>query len=149
MQEPTQRQRRLIATLVPAAGCDCTPVQVQKLTFLLDREIDGDGWPLWDHQPYDYGPFDEVVYEELEVLEELGLVTINRPKDGLRSYRLTSAGQAIGRDELEQLEQTTRSTISKLCEWVCSQTFEKLIRSVYERFPEMAVRSVFKPREGE
>ena len=65
-----ERKSLMVAAL--AAGgenASFTPVQVQKLFFLIDREashfVDG---PHFSFKPYDYGPFDREVYAELERL---------------------------------------------------------------------------------
>src|SRR6266853_2035360 len=58
-----------------------TPVQVQKLLFLIDREIPRlVGGPHFRFQPYDFGPFDSTVYEVLEALGRQGLVYQGRAR---------------------------------------------------------------------
>jgi hypothetical protein len=73
-----------------------TPVQVQKLFFLIDREaavyLSG---PHFNFKPYDYGPFDKAVYDELQYLTKIGLADIVQG-DRARLYMLTAEGYAIG-----------------------------------------------------
>jgi uncharacterized protein len=69
-----------------------TPVQVQKLFFLLDREaaavLDG---PHFDFQPYDYGPFDRDVYVGLENLSREDLAVVHNT-GRYRLYLLSREG---------------------------------------------------------
>ncbi len=64
----TMQRRNLILAALAAGGenASFTPAQAQKLFFLIDRKaaslVDG---PHFDFQPYDYGPFDKAVYDEL------------------------------------------------------------------------------------
>jgi uncharacterized protein len=73
------RQSLLLAALAASDGATHSPVQVQKLFFLLDSEIPSyTGGPHFHFIPYDYGPFDAAVYDELANLEEQGFVVIER-----------------------------------------------------------------------
>ena len=70
-----ERSELVLAAL--AAGgknASYSPVQVQKLLFLVDRE--GEklvGGKHFNFVPYDYGPFDREVYDELaRILHEAG-----------------------------------------------------------------------------
>jgi uncharacterized protein len=69
-------RRDTVLAALAAAGANAwfSPVQVQKLLFLIDREVPAfvDG-PHFAFAPYDYGPFDARVYGELDRLEELGM----------------------------------------------------------------------------
>jgi hypothetical protein len=92
----------LILAALAAGGenASFTPVQVQKLFFLLDREgrhlVDG---PHFSFAPYDYGPFDRAVYDELDVLAHLNLVRI-QSTGRYRVYTLTQAGFQQGARQL-------------------------------------------------
>ena len=66
-----ERRQLLLAALSPAKGGQYTPVQVQKLIFLLDREASAlTGGPHYKFVPYDYGPFDSDVYADLRSLAD-------------------------------------------------------------------------------
>ena len=67
----------VLAALAPAQGKQHSPVQVQKLLFLLDREASELlGGPHFNFVPYNYGPFDKEVYQVLNELDFNELVTI-------------------------------------------------------------------------
>ena len=71
--------------LAMAAGGQATlfePVRIQKLLFMMDREIPHLlGGPHFRFAPYRYGPFDQAVYQELESLRDAGLVDIAASAD--------------------------------------------------------------------
>lgn len=139
----TQRQKVLLAALVPASRDVHSPVQVQKLMFLIDREVANRvGGPFFDFAPYNYGPFDKQVYRELAALSELGLVEISQ--SGTRdAFRLTEAGQKEGESCLAELPKTVRDYIQKVSEFVRSQTFSGLVSAIYKAYPDMKANSIF------
>src|SRR3954453_2570368 len=85
----------VLAALSPAGGVPHTPVQVQKLLFLVDRNLAPlIGGPKFNFEPYHYGPFDQKVYSTLEELSRQGLVEVTQSSHGnWREYRLTPRGQ--------------------------------------------------------
>ena len=58
------RENLVLAAFASAGGRRHTPVQAQKLLFLLDREVPSLGTPF-KFIPYHYGPFDPEVYDVL------------------------------------------------------------------------------------
>lgn len=137
------RRDLLLAALTPAAREPYTPVQLQKMIFLIDREIpDLVEGPHFHFQPYNYGPFDKAVYDELEVLECKGYVeTIG--ESTWRNYRLTKAGQEMGKKTFDSLPPEAQDYINRVSEFVKRLTFRQLVLAVYKAFPEMKENSVF------
>lgn len=140
------RNLLVLAALSPARGVPHTPVQVQKLLFLIDKniphEVEG---PHFNFQPYDYGPFDQAVYSVLDELAGSGHIAINeQPGRRWKTYALTAEGQAIGHDVLSRLDKRAQAYISKLSEFVLSLNFAQLISAVYKAYPEMKINSVFR-----
>jgi hypothetical protein len=139
------RQDFMLAVLAAGNGEALTPVQVQKLFFLLDKNVGQRfGGPWFDFQPYDYGPFDKAVYENLRELEAKGLVTITALTNGLHSYRPTPAGLSAGQTLLGQLPAPTGDYIRRLSTWVRQQSFTSLVSGICQQFPEMGTKSVFR-----
>ena len=65
----------VLAGMAPAGNAPFSPVQVQKLFFLLDRNIANyTAGPHFGFEPYDYGPFDKQVYCDLEAMAADGLI---------------------------------------------------------------------------
>ncbi len=140
-----ERHELLLAGL--AAGGEnatFTPVQVQKLFFLIDREaaslING---PYFNFEPYDYGPFDRAVYAGLDALAAFNLVEIHST-GRYRRYALSQTGFQEGNRVLSDLPENAKSYITSVAEWVRKLTFEQLVASIYKRYPDMKAKSVFR-----
>lgn len=142
----TRRQRVVLAALAANAGARLAPVQVQKLFFLLDENISADlGGKQFGFQPYDYGPFDRSVYQELELLRDLGLVEISQVAfgPGGRRYGLTPNGTVEGNRELVKLPASAANYMTEVSKWVARLSFAELVGSIYKAFPQMRVNSIF------
>jgi len=138
------REDVALAALAPAGGRAHTPVQVQKLMFLLDENIpDVLGGPLYHFTPYHYGPFDKEVYQTLDALSRKGLVEVVIGSGNWREYRLTPEGQAQGLFCLERLGPRAADYVRRVSEFVRSLSFSELVSAVYKAYPEMRARSVF------
>ena len=136
------RQELVLAALSPANGATHTPVQVQKLFFLIDANIGAlvDG-PHFNFEPYHYGPFDQEVYRELTELSNKGYIDIERGK--WKSYRLTVEGQKKGDELFSSLDEKAADYIGKISHFVRSLSFTQLVASIYRAYPKMRERSVF------
>src|SRR5262249_12858501 len=135
----------LMLLALAAAGSESgfTPVQVQKLFFLLDRRGHNLlGGPHFDFAPYDYGPFDPAVYQELDSLERVGLLRIDT-SGRYRKYKLSVQGYEQGSDQLAQLSGPVRDFVRKTVEWVRGLRFDQLVAAIYREYPEMKAKSIF------
>ncbi len=138
-----ERSEIVLAALAAGEGKSHTPVQIQKLLFLIDREIpELVGGPHFNFEPYHYGPFDRNVYVELDELAEKDYLVVSGDR-GWRTYQLTPEGQRIGKGLLEQLPIDTRSYVKKISRFVRQLSFSQLVSAIYKGFPEMRSRSVF------
>lgn len=138
------RQEFVLAVLAAGDGEAHTPVQMQKLLFLLDTIVPTRiGGPWFDFQPDDYGPFDKAVFEELRALAAKGGVVIAAPPNGPPVYWPTHAGLLTGQQLLGQFTETTADYLRRLSAWVRQQSFASLVSAVRQLSPEMGARSVF------
>ena len=140
-----ERCKLILAAMSPAANGPFSPVQVQKLFFLLDMNIakQTEG-PHFNFEPYDYGPFDKQVYETLESLDGNGLVEIFEANQyGSKTYRLTNEGHRIGNEALCQLPEAVQPYIREVVKFIRSLSFAELVSAIYQAYPEMGVNSVF------
>jgi hypothetical protein len=133
----------VLAVMAPCGGYRFTPVQMQKLLFLIDRQIpEHVGGPHFHFEPYHYGPFDTEVYRRLDELASRGLVAIDRTCSP-RTFALTPDGEAWGKAALGKLREPIRDFIARTSSFVRNQTFSSLVSAIYKAFPEMRENSVF------
>jgi uncharacterized protein len=135
----------VVLAALAAGGENATfsPVQVQKLLFLVDRQIPQlVGGPHFRFQPYDFGPFDRTVYDVLETLAEMGLVyqTVAR----YRNYTLSPDGYRRGGELLRTCPPSAETYIREAADWVRRLSFSQLVAAIYRAFPEMKVNSIFR-----
>ncbi|MEH6951040.1 hypothetical protein V4R08_06780 [Nitrobacter sp. NHB1] len=139
------RSEMLLAGLAAAGeNASFTPVQVQKLFFVLDREaahvLDG---PHFSFEPYDYGPFDRMVYVGIDELARQDLAKV-QSTGRYRVYSLSQQGYQQGVNLLNGLDAPVRHYVQSIATWVRQLTFEQLVASIYNKYPEMKVKSVFR-----
>ena len=137
------RNEIVLAALAASDGALHSPVQVQKLLFLIDRNLGKDiGGPYFNFQPYNYGPFDKVVYESLEDLANDGLVEIVTNRSW-KEYVLTGVGQKSGKSILDRLPKHAKIYIQEVSVFVRHLSFTQLVSAIYKAYPEMRENSVF------
>jgi len=142
----TPRQKLILSTLATADRTSFAPVQVQKIFFLIDNNIQNEiGGAQFSFAPYDYGPFDKDVYRELNDLSEKGLVSIENPAaTALRKYSLTDYGVIVGKQNLSNYSPRGQKYMSDVVAWVCRLSFAELVGAIYAAYPDMKTNSVFK-----
>lgn len=135
----------ILACMATSDGASFRPVQIQKSMFLIDQEASAQiGGPLFDFKPYDYGPFDVSVYNNLTILSEKGLVQIEGdPASKQRRYSLTAKGQQVGEATLGTLVPNIQDYLKRVSEFVLRLTFAQLVSSIYKKYPAMKANSVF------
>ena len=135
---------QVVLTAMAAGGSHASfdPVQMQKYLFLIDREIPRwiDG-PHFRFQPYDYGPFDKEVYAVLDSLAQENLVHIDDTRR-YRRYSLTDSGLKLGITMLDSLPESVSRYLINVARWVRCLSFRQLLTAIYQRYPDMAVKSV-------
>ena len=139
------RDAFVLAAMAAAENRPLSPVQVQKLFFLLDQNVsDTVGGPYFNFEAYDYGPFDKEVYRTFEVLANKGFVFVRDSSDnGPRQYSLTAEGVTEGSAELGRLSQDISRYIVALKEWLQERSFTELVSYIYQQYPKMKENSVF------
>jgi hypothetical protein len=139
------REQFVLAALAPAHGAPHSPVQVQKLLFVLDTNMRNVvGGPHFNFEPYHYGPFDKDVYAVMGALAAQGLAEI-APEPACRwdTYRLTAQGQQEGESLLQTLPCKARTYVTTISDFVRSLSFAQLVAAVYKAYPDMKINSVF------
>lgn len=144
MASRLHRDDYVLAVLATSGGEAWTPVQVQKMFFLLDQRLASQvGGPHFSFAAYDYGPFDAAVYDVIERQERATLASVERASS-MRMFRLTRLGQERGDEVLASMAVAPREYIRSLSAWVRSLSFQQLVSAVYKEFPAMKANSVFR-----
>ena len=124
-----------------------SPVQVQKMFFLFDKEIPKEtGGPFFNFIPYNYGPFDSKVYSILNELSYKGYVEIFNIKNW-KEYKLTNLGQELGEKHLKELPELIKDYITDVVKFVRDLSFTDLVCTIYKHYPEMKENSVFRDKQ--
>ena len=138
-----ERQDWILVVLAAADDYALTPVQLQKALFLAGQDKpELVGTDFYSFTPYAYGPFDRMVYQDADHLAAEGLVMIEPPFSGYRTYKITASGIRHG-SQLSDFD----AKVGGVCEtvkWVKARSFSQLVSDIYERFPEMRVNSIFR-----
>lgn len=123
-------------------GASFFPVQLQKLLFLIDREIpECVNGPHFRFIPHHYGPFDQGIYIEIKALTRTGAVDVEDEKRHPQ-YFLTDAGWQAGTHVLQGLSEAAARYTREAAGWVRTLTFPQLLRAIYAYCPAMAVNGV-------
>ena len=139
-------RRDVVLGALAAGGENATfsPVQIQKLFFLIDQKAASHlGGPHFAFRPYDYGPFDPAVYDQLNALSVEGKVNVIG-SDRYRLYSLTSTGFQEGDRLLSSIPPEISEFLKKLTSWVRSLNFQQLVSAIYQAYPEMKANSIFR-----
>lgn len=144
-KEAIMDRKQIVLAGLSAGNCDLySPVQVQKLFFLIDKNIAKqiNGETFFNFEPYNYGPFDKDVYAVLGELAAEGLVE-EVPQREWTSYKLSSKGLDIGQRHLNTLTAPQQKYVKDVSEFVRKLSFSELVSAIYKAYPEMKANSVF------
>ncbi|MGB6063953.1 MAG: hypothetical protein WBG50_04040 [Desulfomonilaceae bacterium] len=137
------RQDWLLEVLKSAEGECLSPVQLQKILYVLGRECQGQVGPEYDHfTHYNYGPFSTEIYHDLES-PTLGrsVKAISRRGQRWREYAITEEG--VRRAEASDIPDNIRVYIKKVVDWARPLSFDQLVRAIYKKYPETRENSIF------
>lgn len=123
------------------------PVQLQKSLFLLARNLSREKLKtpvFYSFDAYDYGPFCSSVYSDSEALEAQGLVAIQRPPESrFKMYSIKEAGAERAADTRRVLDLDALKYLDTVVSFTQSLSFNQLVKSIYNAYPEMKANSVF------
>jgi len=144
MSEKPKNTDILLQIFVSAKGEPISPVQLQKVAFLVGDQCKDEELPedYYEFKPYDYGPFNSQIYSDAEELAAQGLVLIDLDSSGTRrQYRATFKSRD---EDMTAISQGVRNYIEQAVDWATSLTFRQLVSSIYEHYPQYKVNSVFR-----
>lgn len=146
MMAVAPRANWLLGALAASNGDPLTPVQVQKVMFLLDKRAPSLlGKGFYQFRPHNYGPFSAEIYKDLEALEREGLVRVDTAEPG-RSWPVYSAtGDGIRAAEAwrSNISPQAWAFLRGLVQWARSLTFQQLVMAIYRAYPEQRANSIF------
>ena len=142
--------------------------RLQKLLFLLWKEgkFHETLGNLYNFKAYDFGPCMDDLYDDLEFLQEMGLVKVDEvpsgneyeggdeeaflrdfgfklvPKFTRRDFSLTESGLAAGRDLFEGLSKEDQQRLQEVKRKYNGMPFWDLLRYVYKKYPAFAAKSI-------
>ena len=134
--------------------------RLQKLLFLLQEETEFT--ELYENveiefKPYKYGPFSEQVYDELELLINMGAIEEVEADDADRvrtstdsrshankRFLVTERGETIAEDVNRALDSDVQEEFEQVVEEYLDMELEDLLRYVYSQYPDYTTESEIK-----
>jgi uncharacterized protein len=146
----TRRDWLLLFIAYEGAPSGLDPVRLQKGMFLFAQEADVPEGEKYAFRAYNYGPMSRDIYDDLDQLVAAGVVE-EVPVEGQSwsRYRPTAGGVRRGEELLGEAKNLRADAAQQLYDTkhsVASMTFNALLEDVYERYPEYATESLFRPR---
>jgi uncharacterized protein YwgA len=141
------KQRDWLLLVVAAAEDDgLDPVQLQKSLFLLgEKRRRYLGPKFYEFEPHNYGPFSKDVYTHATELVADGCLTKEQqPGYSWSVFRATDAGRRVAERLRREAPEEAATYLEQAVEWVKSQSFYDLVRSIYKHFPEYRANSIFR-----
>jgi DNA-binding PadR family transcriptional regulator len=127
---------------LPNSGYETDQIRLMKGMFLFTKEGPPEVRQIYHFVPYVYGPFDKAIYEDLDGLEARGLIASESESATNRRYfRLTPRGKQLADAVLLEAPKAAVDQLRQIKATVTSLSFLRLLRRVYGRYPEFAIRS--------
>lgn len=118
-----------------------SPVQIQKLFFLLEKRLQLN---CFNFIPYHYGPYDRSLTDALTALAVFSGKIEIKNIDGVKHYQISSSSY---NDISNFFDDSKRKFIREMVSFIKKLSFKQLCMAIYKEFPEMAQNSVFFKRQ--
>lgn len=141
-----KRSNWVLLAMASAGEAGLTPARLQKTLFLLQKAFPKAENLSYDFQPYHYGPFDAQIYQDAELLASAGLGEIHTRNGKWGTYHISKIGKAQAAVVQTEISSEIRTYLDSLVAWTQSLSFQELIASVYQRYPEYKTQSIFQER---
>lgn len=143
MDNETERLDILLKMIVAANGDAVSPVQLQKVAFLVGQKFSECLPPdYYEFVPYDYGPFCHEMYRDVEELERRGYIAIGPSARGTsKAYRATYRS---GDADLSGISEALADYIDQAVAWAKGLSFRDLVSAIHQHFPAYSVNSIFR-----
>jgi hypothetical protein len=144
MSKPTRADWPLLALHAAEDGV-LTPVQMQKVLFLLDKqahELLGAGF--YRFEAYNYGPFASQIYSDLNEHARDGKIIFDEaPGKTWNKYVITPLGEVRVAEVIDSVEDNLIEYLEVIVAWAKSLRFSELVGAIYKAYPTYAKNSIF------
>lgn len=102
----------------------------------------------YQFRPFNFGPFDENVLDDLESLKLVGMVENVGESDANETYKITDKGKEIVTKLIKnkQIPEMFVEEVRKLTKEYGEMSLDKLLRNVYINYQEYTTNSVIRSR---
>ncbi len=140
--------------------------RLTKLLFLMGKEARFDQYVnnYYAHAADNFGPFDDVIFQDIEALKKVGFITEENlvlksddedskyegqlyPNKVQKNYELTDSGKKFTEELFKKVEQTRPEVINDLKKIISKYgklSLKSLLTRVYTDYPEYTVKSKIK-----
>ncbi len=138
-----RRGSLLVFLAQPSGSYPVDQIRVMKGMFLWSQEGPTEARKLFHFEPYDFGPFDGSIYDDLEALEDSGYITVEIVRGTRqRRFQLTAEGRARAEAVEQCMPGAAASQLRAINRHVTSLGFAPLLKDIYEKYPRFATNSV-------
>lgn len=120
------------------------PIQIQKSLFKFSMESRAPKEELYDFVPYNWGPMNLEIYDDLAELREQGTIEFIPSGRGWNVYRLTASGKDRENKIRKKANPKLLARLDGIRDYVNSRNFGKLLEDVYHDYPDYAEMSLFR-----
>lgn len=120
-------------------------IRMQKGVFLLEKRGPSDWGTCYEYVPYNWGPYAPSLSSDVNSLVSDGAMTLIQ-FDGFHygEYRTTAFGMKSIQELMDELDQQVLDFIRDVRRYVTTASFNRLLRDVYDAYPEYATRTRFR-----
>jgi uncharacterized protein YwgA len=144
VRRPVRADWPLFALHVAEDGV-LTPVQMQKVLFLLDKQAhELLGTDFYRFEAYNYGPFASEIYSDLNELARDGRIILDKaPGKTWNKYVIAPLGKARVAEVIDRADGRVIDYLKTVVAWAKSLRFSELVGAIYKAYPPYAKNSIF------
>lgn len=126
------------------------PIQIQKAIFLIEKEcIENKNFAkTFNFVPYNYGPFDKDIYNDLQTLIQKNFVA-SEWNGNIKQYKTTedTALFDYSNELVTHYGETFIDNVKNITDFVSNLSFDELLNWLYNKYPEMAEKTVYNKKK--
>jgi len=130
--------------------------RLEKLMFLIisevlkDTQLNGNYYVF---EPYKYGPFSSGIFDDVQLMEDMGYITREKLNEGQTKFVITGKGIEKIDDIMHKFPENIRKYLEKIQNEIAiikseknSISLRKLLSYVYQKYPEFTINSEIKDK---